>query len=118
MLSNRLMKKRAVIIRTPGARNQFGEWVPGVPVEVEARCASQPNTGKDRVLEGEGSRITASRFWWFGPGTDISIGADSHTADLLRYGGEVFRVIEIQKWPDSHLRVVGVLVDPQPGGGS
>ena len=29
-----------------GARNEFGEWVPGVPVETEVRCASQPDTGK------------------------------------------------------------------------
>ena len=71
----------------------------------------EPASGRDRVLDPDGARITSRRWFWFGPGTDISIGADSHTADLLRYRGEVFRVIEVERWPESHLRIVGVLVD-------
>ena len=116
MLSSRLLKDRATVIRNRGRRNQFGEWVASSPVEVEARCATQPDTGKDRVLDPEGSRTTARRFFWFLDTVDVRLAGQGQTTDLLRYAGHVYRVIEIQRWQGSHVRAGGVLVDPQPGG--
>ena len=52
-----LLRQRATIIRNPGSRSAFGEWVPGTPVEVEVGCVSQPDTGEQRVLDDTGSRI-------------------------------------------------------------
>ena len=106
MLSNRLMRERATIIRNVGQRNDFGEWVAGQPVEVEVRCTSQPDTGRDRVLDPEGARTTARRFFWFTAQADVRLAGQGQTTDLLRYRGEVFRVIEIARW-DSHLRGAG-----------
>ena len=114
MLSSRLLRDRATVIRTPGGRNQFGEWVASSPVEVEARCTSQPDTGRDRVLDADGARITARRLWWFPDSVDVRLSGEGQTTDTIRHDGLLYRVIEIQKWPDSHLRVLGVLVDPQP----
>ena len=115
MLSSRLLKDRATVIRTPGARNQFGEWEPGQPVETEAACMSQPDTGRGRVLDPEGARTEARRFFWLPESVDVRLAGEGHTTDLLRYDGEVYRVVEIQRWQRSHVRVVGSRLDNHGG---
>ena len=115
-LGSRLLRDRAVVIRTKGDRNEFGEWEAGQPVEVEERCTSQPDTGRDRVLEEEGARVTAKRFFWFREAVDIRLSGANQTTDEIRHDGLVYRVIEVQRWRGSHIRVAAVLIDPQPKG--
>ena len=120
-LGSRLLRDRATVIRNPGDRNDFGEWVAGEPVEVEARCTSQPESGRDRVLDPEGARVTARRLFWFLESVDIRLAGAGQsgagqTTDLIRHGGLLYRVIEIERWKGSHIKVVGSLVDLQPQG--
>ena len=111
-----LLRQTATIIRNFGQRNAFGEWEPGTPVEVEVGCVSQPDTGQQRVLDDSGSRTEGRRFWWFPESVDMRLAGDGHTTDTIRHGdGEVYRVVEIQRWQGSHVRVVGSRVDNQGG---
>ena len=111
-----LLRQRATIIRNPGARNDFGEWEPGQPQEVEVSCVSQPDTGQVRELDGTGARIEGTRIWWFAESVDVQLAGDDHSTDTIRDGdGEVYRVVEIQRFRGSHVRVLGSRVDNQGG---
>ena len=110
-----LLRERATIVRNPGARNDFGEWEPGQPQEVEAACVSHPDTGQQRVLDDSGSRTEGRRFWWFPESVDVRLAGDGHTTDTIRHDGLLYRVIEIQRFARSHVRVTGSLVDGQGG---
>ena len=107
-----LLRERATIIRNPGARNDFGEWEPGQPVEVSVSCVSSPDTGQVRELDGTGSRIEGTRIFWFDEAIDVQLAAADHATDSIRYSGEVFRVVEIQRFARSHVRVLGLRVVP------
>ena len=108
-----LLRERATIVRNPGARNDFGEWEPGQPVEVEVSCMSAPDTGELRELDGTGSRTEGTRLWWFAESVDVQLARPDHTTDTIRHDGTVYRVVEIQRFRGSHVRVVGSLVDGQ-----
>ena len=102
-----LLRERATIVRNPGARNDFGEWERGQPQEVEAACVSQPDTGQQRVLDDSGSRTEGRRFWWFPESVDVRLAGDGHTTDTIRHDGALYRVVQIEKWRGSHIKVVG-----------
>ena len=108
-----LLRQRATIIRNPGARNDFGEWEPGQPQEVEAACVSHPDTGQQRVLDDSGSRTDGRRFWWFPESVDVRLAGDGHTTDQIRHDGLLYRVVEIQCFQGSHVRVTGARLDGQ-----
>ena len=108
-----LLRQRATIIRNPGSRSDFGEWVRGVPVEVEAACVSQPEAGEVRTLDDTGSRSEGTRLWWFGETVDVQLAGDGHTTDTIRHDGLLYRVVEIERWPGSHVKVTASLVDGQ-----
>lgn len=107
-----LLRQRATIIRNPGARNAFGAWVASTPLEVEAQCVSSPDTGQVRELDGTGARIEGTRIFWFDESQDVQLAAAGHATDSIRYSGEVFRVVEIQRFARSHVRVLGLRVVP------
>lgn len=107
-----LLRQRAVLIRTAGQFNQFGEWIKAQPVEREVICTSAPDTGAERILDSTGERREGLRYFWLGPEIDISIGGSDHTADLVRYAGDLFRVIELERYPRSHIRATGERVVP------
>ena len=110
---SRLLRQEAVIIRLPGDYNEFGEWVEGQPLETPAYCASAPDTGQDRDLAQEGARIAGRRVFWFDAGTDVQLAAEGHRTDQIRHDGTLYRVIEIQRYRGSHVRVVGSRVEGQ-----
>ena len=110
---SRLLRELAVIIRTPGGFSNFGEWEDGNPVEVEVVCASAPDTGTERDLGEEGARIEARRAFWFSPGTDVQLAGPGKTTDEIRFAGELFRVIAIERWAGSHVKVVASRVEGQ-----
>lgn len=110
---SRRLQQAVTIIRRPGDYNDFGEWEPGQPVETEATCASQPDTGQERDLDSEGARIEGRRVFWLDPGADIQLAGDGHTTDQIRHDGTLYRVIEIQRFQGSHVRVVGSRVEGQ-----
>ena len=109
------MRQEAVIIRTPGDYDAFGEWEPGTPVETEVVCASAPDTGAERNLDEEGARIVGRRVFWFDAGTVVALASESegHATDQIRHAGVLYRVIDIQRWAGSHVRVVGSRVEGQ-----
>ena len=85
---SRLLRQTATIVRTAADYNGFGEWVEGQPVETEAACVSQPDTGIERDLEEEGARSVGRRFFWFKDGvTEIQLASASagHATDQIRY---------------------------------
>ena len=102
-----LLRQRATIIRNPGARNDFGEWERGQSVEVEAACVSHPDTGQQRVLDDSGSRTEGRRFWWFPESVDVRLAGDGHTTDTIRHDGLLYRVVQVDRYPRSHVKVVG-----------
>ena len=102
-----LLRQRAVVIRTAGQFNEFGEWEPGTPVEVEIGCVSQPDTRQQRVLDDSGSRTEGRRFWWFPESVDVRLAGDGHTTDTIRYHGLLYRVVQVDRYPRSHVKVVG-----------
>ena len=102
-----LLRERATIVRNPGARNDFGEWEPGQPVEVSVSCVSSPDTGELRELDGTGSRIEGTRIWWFGDSVDVRLAGPGHTTTTIRHDGALYRVVQIEKWRGSHIKVVG-----------
>ena len=110
---SRLLRDSATIIRTPGARNQFGEWEDAAPVEVAAACVTHPDSGQDRELGEEGSRTEGRRFFWFSEEVDVQLAGQGQTTDRIRHDGVVYRVIEIQRFKGSHVRVVGSRVEGQ-----
>ena len=111
---SRLLRQQAVIIRTPGNYNDFGEWQEGQPVETEVYCASAPD-GTERDLDEEGARIAGRRVFWFDAGTDVELASasDGRTTDQIRHDGVLYRVIEIQRFQGSHVRVLGSRVEGQ-----
>ena len=111
---SQLLRELAVIIRKPGGFSDFGEWEDGNnPVEVEVLCASAPDTGTKRDLEEEGARISGRRVFWFDARTDIQLAGDGHQTDQIRHDGVLYRVVDIQRWNGSHIRVVGSRVEGQ-----
>ena len=72
---------------------------------------SAPDNGAERELQEGGSRTEGRRFFWFSPAVDIRLAGQGQTTDQIRHDGVLFRVIEIQKWANSHVRVVGSRVD-------
>ena len=111
---SRQLRELALIIRTPGGFSDFGEWEDGNPVvEVEVVCASAPDTGQERDLGEEGARIEGRRVFWFSPGVDVQLSGDGHTTDQIRHDGVLYRVVDIQRWAGSHIRVVGSRVEGQ-----
>ena len=112
---SRRFRQQATIIRTLGSYNEFGEWQAGLPLETEAASASAPDTGQERDLGEEGSRIEGRRVFWFSPGVDVQLSGDGHTTDQIRHDGVLYRVVEVQHWRGSHVRVVGSRVDNHGG---
>ena len=116
---SRVLRELAVIIRTPGGFSDFGEWEDGNPVvEVEVVCASAPDTGQERDLGEEGARIEGRRFFWFLPQVDVRLAGDGHTTDNIKHDGVLYRVVEVERWHGSHVRVVGSRVDNQGATGA
>ena len=112
---SRLLRQQAVIIRTAGSYNDFGEWVEGKPVATVTACVSQPDTGQERDLEQEGARSAGRRVFWFDAGTDVQLASatDGRATDQIRHDGVLYRVIDIQRFQGSHVRVVGARVEGQ-----
>ena len=110
-----LLRQQATIIRTPGAYSDAGEWVPGAANETEMVCVTQPDTGQERDLEQEGARTIGRRIFWFQDGTDVALpsATDGRATDQIRYAGVLFRVIDIQRFRGSHVRVLGAVVEGQ-----
>ena len=106
-----LLREKAVVLRTAGSFNEFGEWIKAQPAETLVDCVSAPDNGAERVLDASGASRQGRRFFWFGPEADISVGSGTHTAHLVRYpagpAGELFRVIQIDTYPRSHIRATG-----------
>ena len=107
-----LLRERATIVRNIGQRNDFGEWVPGTPVEVESACVSHPDTGQVRELDGTGARIEGSRLFWFDEAQDVRLAESTHATDTIRHDGVLYRVVEIQRFAGSHVRVLGARAIP------
>ena len=59
------------------------------------------------MLDPEGARTTARRFFWFSESVDVRLSGPGQTTDTIRHRGQVYRVVEIQRWQGSHVRVVG-----------
>ena len=112
---SRLLRQRATIIHTPGSYNDFGEWEPGLPLETEASCASAPDTGQVRDLEEEGARQVGRRVFWFDAGTEVQLAsaADGRATDEINHDGLLYRVIDIQRFAGSHVRVIAARVEGQ-----
>ena len=108
-----LLREKAIIIRNSGARNAFGEWEPGTPQEVEVNCVSQPDSGQQRVLEDDGARTVGRRFFYFRASVDVQLSGPGQTTDTIRHDGLLYRVVGIDRWRGSHIKVTGSLVDGQ-----
>ena len=112
-----ILREKAVVLRTAGQFNEFGEWIKAQPSETVVDCVSTADSvGAERVLDASGASRQGRRIFWMDSGTDISIGGADHTADLVRYpagpAGELFRVIELHTFPRSHIRATGERVVP------
>ena len=114
-----LLREKAVVLRTVGQFNEFGEWEAGQPSETVVDCVSSPDTGAERVLDQTGESRQGRRYFWLRTTVDISIGkggTGANTADRIRYpvgpSGEMFRVIELARFPKSHIRALAERVVP------
>ena len=90
---------------TPGMRNQFGEFVPGMETETELRASVQPMSLKDADFAG-GVQVS-HRLSVHVPEPDaLSAAFEDDAADRVVVGGLAYAVEESQSWRGSHTRAI------------
>lgn len=110
----------ATLVReAPGARNEYGEWVPGAPVETAIRVTWQPAPGKDRwsnfarVVEEGGLRLEGLAVVY--ATVELFAAGDGTTGDIVSRGGTRHRVRAVEAWPGFWAALVE-RIEPQSGG--
>ena len=90
---------------TPGMRNMFGEYVPGVKVEKNFPASVQPMSLKD--AEDAGGVSVSERLSVYVPEPDaLSAAFGDDAADTVTVDGISFTVESSQSWRRSHTRAI------------
>lgn len=89
-----------------GARNAYGEFVPGAGTDRDIRVISAPG-GASRDPLPEGQRLSDMRTFWLdktptrGASDAAALSSDPpRQADVIVYGGAVWRINETLDWGD------------------
>ena len=112
--TGRAFSEAATLIRVAGSRNEYGEHTE-TETSTEIKCVTAAVSGIDeerrRVLSEAGVQLDAGRLFW------LALTAEPVSAtgngDIIVYGGERWRVSEVQRWGD-FAEVLAVRQEPQP----
>ena len=99
--------------QTPGMRNDFGEFVPGVVLELDVQVVRAPIDGEERRVLPEGLREEdVTTFWMVDQVEPVDEAIEGHGGDHLVVDGAVYQVRMVKPWPGGWYEVVGVEMRP------
>ena len=90
---------------TPGHRNQYGEYVPGMVEETDLRASVQPMTLEDADFVG-GVQVSHRLSVYVPEPGALSAAFEDAAADKVVVDGHEFVVESSQSWRGSHTRAI------------
>ena len=116
-MSRRFRESATLIRQAPGARNEYGEWVPGPETRTDVVVVSAP-PDKAEMLDilPEGARLSESRMFWIeGQYVDaVQFDSGSTEGDVIERDGVRYAIRRIEDWsPEGFVEVLGIREEDQ-----
>ena len=108
LASPRFCEPFTVLRERPGARNEYGEWIPGAPISdaisgVTLPASTNERGGIERDMDAEGLRILEVRKFYIDEAhlTEVEavpLALGEAGALRIEYNGTTYRALMIERW--------------------